>query len=299
MPDAEHLPPSPRRGRWLSRSWRSMALVAAALSLSSATAAAQSLGKPEYVDPCQNTACLDPAPQVRAPRLDEVGDDLNPLLNAGPGSPSHISIRLEWSATALSGEIKEFHLEKNSWGLGWSPVSGISSFTGFNANERVGMAELSLQAPDIPHQFRVRAVDTHGHTSAWAYSGMIGAYDESSGLIYYHPSTSRQWRAPWNTQYMQYRLGGSRKYTSTAGQASFSFQGRYVAWVGTVHPNGGTAEVFLDGIKVQTVSQHHPTISYGRRVLFASPFPQAGQHTLTVRSANGEVDIDAFVVDTG
>jgi hypothetical protein len=278
-------------------------LALASLALSTATAAAQPLGEPEYVDPCQNTACLDPAPQVSAPRLVQVGDPLKPLPGAGGGSPGHIAIRLQWSATD-DRAVSHFHLEKNSWGLGWSPVSGVSSFTGFTANERVGFAELSLQAPGIPHQFRVKAVDTDGNTSAWAYSGMIGAYDDSSPKFQYagDPGFGDPATPGWSNVPDQFSLGGSVKVaTHPASRVSFSCSCRYIAWVGRVHPKGGEASVYVDGAYVPpNVSQGHASISYVRRVLFVAPFEQVGRHTIEIFKGQGvEIDVDAFVVDHG
>jgi hypothetical protein len=272
MPDAEHLPPSRRRGRWLRRSWRSssagshghrplpslsfsantlraktsagaskaaalklagsMAFVAAALSLGSASAVAQSLGEPEYVDPCGSFACLDPAPTVSAPLLARVGDGKNPLPGNLAGSPDQIAVQLEWSATDPDG-IREFHLERNSWGLGWTPLQGVSSRKdAMNPDREHGSISTLLQAPDIPHQFRVRAVDTAGYTSAWVYSGMIGAYDDDSPKFRYtgDPATGDPATPGWRKLFDPFFLGGSVSVTtSPISGASFSCQCRYIA----------------------------------------------------------------------
>jgi hypothetical protein len=345
MSDAEHLPPSRRRGRWLRRSSRSSAadshghvplpsltlsakalktrasavapktaalkltglvvVLAGALSLSSASAVAQSLGRPEYVDPCAHLACLDPAPAVSAPVLTGVGDPLNPLPGAGGGSSGQIAVQLNWTATDPN-EIREFHLERNAWGLGWTPLQGFSSVKDpTDPSTQRGSINTLLQAPGIPYQFRVRAVDAAGNTSAWVYSGMIGAYDDSSPKFGYagDPDVGDPATPGWKTVFDQFSLGGSVKVNS-GGHAGLSCKCRYIGWVGRVHPNGGTAQVWVDGLWAKAVSQHHPTISYVRRVLFTAAFQQAGQHRVQILSTPGPpslqtTDIDAFVVDHG
>lgn len=255
--------------------------------------------KGSYLDTHWNTAnssFLDDryfdrdAPEVTAP-IHELAD---------PVGVSTLQYSLTWSARDVSG-IREFRLwqytDSLTTGGAWSSELVIPSGAGMTGN----WVQRSHTWPLVPGQgykFAVRAVDWAGNSSGWVYGDYfwVSAFDETNPAIAY----SGSWSQLASSDY----FGGGTKRTNAAGaEASLSFYGCFIAWVGTLAPNGGSADVYLDGTKVATVSQAASTSSY-RRVLFSkryqAPPGQCGTHTIMIRvpvSAGGYVDTDVFVVE--
>jgi hypothetical protein len=92
----------------------------------------------------------------------------------------------------------------------------------------------------------------------------------------------------------RYSGGATRRTTSTAARATFTFSGRSVGWVATRSSTGGRAEVRIDGVLVATVSLRS-SAREDRVVVFTKRLASSGSHTLTIRPIGGRVDIDAFV----
>ena len=98
--------------------------------------------------------------------------------------------------------------------------------------------------------------------------------------------------------------GHYRRATQVGAAATFSTNNTasvQVAWGAVKGPNGGNADVSLDGAFIGTVSLYAPVPTYGAAALFQVP---AGRHTIrvTVRgdrepsSAGSEVNVDFFDV---
>ena len=97
---------------------------------------------------------------------------------------------------------------------------------------------------------------------------------------------------------------GSTAETVTAGaQATFTFTGTSVAWVGARGPQTGIARVYLDGAFVAEIDTYHPTEG-PQHTLFRASGLAAGTHTLMIEatgmknmlSTNAWVLVDAFDV---
>jgi hypothetical protein len=229
-------------------------------------------------------------PEVTAP-IHELADPLG---------VSTLQYSLSWSARDASG-IREFHLwqykESLSTPGAWSSSLVIPSGAGLTGN----WIQRSFTWPLLPghgYKFAVRAVDWAGNSSGWVYGDYfwVDAYDETSAAITYSGSWTR-------VTANDYFGGGTRRTNAAGAQASFTFYGSFIAWVGTLAPNGGSADVYLDGTYVKTVvAQAAASTASYRRVLFSKryqcPPGQCGSHTITIRAAGGaDVDTDAFVVE--
>ena len=97
--------------------------------------------------------------------------------------------------------------------------------------------------------------------------------------------------------------GSASESLSPGAQATFSFTGTSVRWIGLHQYTTGIARVYVDGAFVTEVDTYAPTSS-PQDTLFISPPLAAGSHTLTIEvtgrknaaSSNTWVVVDAFDV---
>lgn len=246
-------------------------IVVAALALPAASARGQTRGQILDTQP----------PDVSAPV---------PVVHDVVG-PRSVPITLTWSAKDVSG-IREFRLQQRYNGR-TSQLQGYSSVTDPRGTT-VGSIDLSLAAPGDSYKFAVQAVDNAGN-GAWASSGWIGAVDDTDPRIRYAGGSS--YSGAWARITAPDYFGGATTRTLAAGDgALLSFFGTYIAWVGTLNPSGGDAQVYLDGALVKTISQNADPPSL-RRVLFTERL-QPGPHQITIEAVGkGFTDIDTFIVE--
>ena len=96
---------------------------------------------------------------------------------------------------------------------------------------------------------------------------------------------------------------GHLRYATTPGSAfSLTFAGRAIAWVAPRSPLRGQAAVYVDGVKVKTVSLGGAASLLPRRVVFAKAWSTRGTHTLKVvvlprpAGQSTRVDVDALLL---
>jgi hypothetical protein len=102
----------------------------------------------------------------------------------------------------------------------------------------------------------------------------------------------------WDDASYRAYAGGRVLYSSSFGStASYSFDGRSIAWIGPVGPTRGRARVYVDGRAVATVDLRRGSFS-PRVTLFKTSWSKAGHHTLTIRvlTSGRPVAIDEFIV---
>jgi hypothetical protein len=99
--------------------------------------------------------------------------------------------------------------------------------------------------------------------------------------------------------------GGTAAYATTAGtQATFTFTGTSVSWIGARGPQTGIARVLLDGVLVAEVDTYKTTEEIQAKVFSATGLA-AGNHTLTIEvtglknaaSTGTYIVVDAFDVN--
>jgi predicted carbohydrate-binding protein with CBM5 and CBM33 domain len=99
--------------------------------------------------------------------------------------------------------------------------------------------------------------------------------------------------------------GGSARYSTAAGaQATFTFTGTSVSWIGARGPPTGIARVLLDGVLVAEVDTYKTTEEIQANVFSATGLA-AGNHTLTIEvtglknaaSTDAYIVVDAFDVN--
>lgn len=112
------------------------------------------------------------------------------------------------------------------------------------------------------------------------------------------------WSGAWSKNALPANSGGGARLTMEAGaEATFTFTGSPVTWIGYRDEWCGLAEVFLDGVLRATVDTY-ATPAAAQATLYKLDVPGAGRHTLTIRakgthaarSAGAWVWVDAFLV---
>jgi len=88
------------------------------------------------------------------------------------------------------------------------------------------------------------------------------------------------------------------RYSTTKGAAvSYLFTGREIVWVAPKSRGAGTANVYIDGVRMATVSLYSATSRNGQQV-FKQVFSVSGRHTIkiVVASSGKRVGVDAFLI---
>jgi len=205
-------------------------------------------------------------------------------LTAGASlGTSTIPVKLGWSGSDATSGVAGFELSQSTDGKPFTAAASTTAATWTGS-----------LSPGASYTFRARATDVAGNVAAWK-TGRTFPLDlrqESSPTISYDP--------PWTSELLSGASGGSVRHTSTAGAAAtVSFTGRRIAWVAPKGPTRGSADVYVDGARVATVSLNS-TKATSRVIVFNKSWTTSGPHTLQIRNlatANRpRVDVDAFVV---
>jgi len=121
-------------------------------------------------------------------------------------------------------------------------------------------------------------------------------FEDTDPAVTYTSGWTQDTSSPWS--------GGTAAFSSSAGaQASFTFTGTSVGWIGGRAPDTGIAQVFVDGVLLATVDTYSKTQEVRVPMFTASGLADAS-HTLTIQvtsqqnaSASGAlIVVDAFDV---
>jgi hypothetical protein len=219
------------------------------------------------------------------------------LTSPAPGSTVSGTVTVSASASDDVGVVGvRFKLDGADLGaedavapfsMSWDTTGVSSASHTLTAVARDAAGNLSTSAPVTvtvsntapPSSTRVEETDP-----AVAYAG-----------TWFHGNTTFAWS------------GGTASFArGPASQASFTFTGTQVTWIGWRSPQAGIARVFVDGALVAEVDQFSATQAVQEPV-FTSAVLAAGSHTLTIEAtgtANPSatdtiVVVDAFEVTTG
>jgi hypothetical protein len=165
-------------------------------------------------------------------------------------------------------------------GTTWTTVGTVSA--SLNTNLLAGLAVTSEYSAPLA-------------TATFPYVKVNPTVDDTSPMVSY----SSGWSTTSNSSYYQ----GSAHSTSTAGSTvSFTFTGSSVSWIGSVGPDHGMVDVYIDGILVQSPVDTYASTRAYQQTLFSTSGLAYGTHTiqLVVRSNKNSsstgtlVDVDAF-----
>jgi hypothetical protein len=183
------------------------------------------------------------------------------------------------------------------------------SFAGLNAGSLRGMDDPNYHTPQ----------DTYDRlqTAEFAVAGRLAVAAvrsyPASGMTQPPPGVATWTRVEQNgsgltytgtwTAYSDSRASGGayRRSNATNSSVKFVFTGSGVRWMGIASPNGGIANVTLDGVSLGSIDQYASTVSFARTRLERLELT-SGQHTLVVtvsglrnaKAADQRTYIDAF-----
>ena len=117
------------------------------------------------------------------------------------------------------------------------------------------------------------------------------AQENSAAIVYSGP-----WGLAASTSYSK----GKARWAKAAGaSATMTFAGESVAWVSSKSATRGSAQVYIDGVLVKTVSLKKAATTH-RQVVFGTSWAAAGPHTIQIvvlgTAGHPRVDLDALVV---
>jgi hypothetical protein len=130
------------------------------------------------------------------------------------------------------------------------------------------------------NHLRISATDESGATSGYGFSDLVQVQGtQESAFTYSGTWTSVSSTALWG--------GSMRRANGGAGvKAIYTFTGRNAAIVGAQRPDGGRAQVYVDGVLKRTIDFYSPTAK-NRKVLFAVNGLTNSSHTIELRWITG------------
>ncbi len=141
--------------------------------------------------------------------------------------------------------------------------------------------------------FRVAATDSAGRLGAWSAERVIRARQALQ------TEETATYSGSWTRKGALSLLEGATRVASEAGaSAQFSVSRRGIAWIATQGPDRGRAAVYVDGVRVATVSLSAATVQY-RRVVWTRSWPDTATRKvkiLILDAGTRGVDIDGLLV---
>ena len=143
----------------------------------------------------------------------------------------------------------------------------------------------------------VKVMKSDGTPGSLIQAPRLGRHQENDDRLVYTGTWRDQWTW-WLASQKAY------KWVNTPGASlTVSFDGTYIAWVGTKSSNSGKALVSLDGGKGVEVDLYSPFTRYKQKIYDTGLLPD-GEHTLSIywlgakssRSSDCLISIDAFDV---
>jgi hypothetical protein len=198
-----------------------------------------------------------------------------------------IPVRITWPAASdPSSAIAGYEVESSRSGGAWTPAVALG------AAKRDTTYTLKYATS---YRFRVRAVDAAGNWSPWvggAVNPWLTPVDDRSASI----ARGRSWSGTSRTAAYRSTLLGS---TQKGASLSFAFTGHAIAVVGPRSLSHGRAQVYVDGVYIQTINMR-TTASTSRVVAFTRAFPGGGKHKIRLVVVGKDparlFRLDAFVV---
>jgi hypothetical protein len=215
-------------------------------------------------------------------------DQVAPVVTTGPVEingkrlGTDVGLRFRWTASdALPGVAAQALQQRRpngSWRTIGQPAPGVTSVV-VDATPRDAEA------------LRVRATDGRGNSSSWT------PWPEVEAVIRQESWSGVDWSGTWKRGESKGDSGGATRWTSASGRrATIEVKARAIAWVGHRQPDGGRAEVWVDGVKVATIDTDAGALQR-RAILFRVAWTDRAIHTVQVRTlGGGRVDVDAFVI---
>jgi hypothetical protein len=209
------------------------------------------------------------------------------LVSGTSISSGQVAVDVPLSATDDISGVADVTVNERTDNHAWRPT-GTAGAVGVAA----ATASSALTAGHA-YTFRAQATDVATNASGWATGPKLTLkkLQESSKRIRYTGNWKRvRASAFWG--------GAAKKATSAGAAATLTFTGHGVAWVSRLGPNRGRAQVWVDGVLVDTVDLESASYA-NKRVVWAQNWETAGKHTVTIKvlgtAGRPRVDLDALL----
>src|SRR3954470_14959247 len=215
------------------------------------------------------------------------------ITNAAGKVNSTIELGLQWTATGSRSELQMSLDNGRTWGA--PPVGTELPVGATSTTVKLKMGSVN----GTGYQFRVRSCDA---TACGAYASgpafTLQPADENGFL-------ASAWKGNWTTDAINVpnAYGGTVRWAAGSAQATivdrtqFTVSGN-AAWVSTLGPDRGQAQVQIDNGKPDVVDLYSPTVQQAR-VAWAKDALPPGQHTVTVTVLGKRSTLNPAPCNTG
>jgi alpha-tubulin suppressor-like RCC1 family protein len=201
----------------------------------------------------------------------------DPITNAG-----QIAVTTSWTGVDPYATITSYAAQVQVNGGDWTDVT--------LANPSDTSVTIILTAGGR-YNFQLSVTDSRGLRSDWIPGTSFTLTTAQENDVFY--------TGAWVAQPLAGAWGGSvRSSTDSGASALFRWHGRSIALVGTVGPEYGSADVYVDGAYVSTIDASAGS-TLTRQTLFRSSQLDSKKHTLQIvnlgSAGHPRIDIDGFV----
>jgi hypothetical protein len=233
-----------------------------------------------------------PTPSATGPVQSLAAVFNDPIALLSPIQNSTLPVDLTWTGTGTSSEL-QMATGATTATLGAFTAVPLTPASATSTRVRLAMGTTTGKA----YQFRVRSCNAAG-CSAWMAGPKFTLQPLDDALI-----PAALWKGTWTNVASAGYYGGTVKRSSTsagvtlAPAVTFSVSGN-AAWVSTLGPNQGLAQVQVDNGKPEVVDLYSPTVQNGR-VVWARDALAAGTHTITLSVLGKKSTLNPGACNTG
>jgi hypothetical protein len=225
--------------------------------------------------------------------------------SAGPitASTTGVPVTLSWTGTACASgvtncNIASYTLQESVNGAGFTNVA-LPSPTATSITLNLKPSPTNNSVPATTYKFQVQATDVAGNISAFAIAPSFTAPDTDN-------SFNSSFNGSWSGVNITSAFGGSVSESSTNGstaQPANAAPATSLAWVSTLGPDRGQAQVLIDGGLVATVDLYAATQTTSQIVWATNGLTQGVNHNIQIKALGthnaaasaSKVDYDAII----
>jgi hypothetical protein len=210
------------------------------------------------------------------------------LLSGKTATTTGVPVTVSWTGTAcqsgaVSCNIASYHLQESVNGAGFVDVT-LPSPTATSVVRTLRPTAANNSTPTTTYAYRVQATDTQGNVSAFTIAPGFTLPDIDN-------SFNTSYNGSWSGANLTGAFNGSVQFSSTAGSSATpasALSASSVAFVSTLGPDRGKAQITLDGQVVATVDLYAPTAQPAQVVWSASGLKSTVTHTIKVTALNAK-----------
>jgi hypothetical protein len=233
-----------------------------------------------------------PTPSATAPVQSLAAVFNDPIALLSPIQNSTLPVDLNWTGTGTTSELQMATGATTATLGAFTPVT-LTPASATSTRVRLAMGTTSGKA----YQFRVRSCNAAG-CSAWMAGPKftLQPLDDAG-------TPAALWKGTWSNVAMAGAYGGTVKRSSTSANVTlvpavtFTVSGN-AAWVSTLGPDQGLAQVQVDNGRPEVVDLYSPTVQTGR-IVWARDGLAAGTHTVTLTVLGKKSTLNPGACNTG